>query len=279
MNGTPHDYTRLSAAEQAALEEALAAYALGALGEAEATAVETHVVGCAACRARAAALTTTVGLLPAACDDFEPPPELKARLLAAVQTARADTATAAPARPPADRARDRSAAPAAPTELPATWQGPTARPRRGAPGWRWALPTAALLLISLGLGAWNIQLERELGREREVVAVYQNARQIWRLAGAGPAARATGMLVEPAAGAPLLLAHDLPTLPASQAYQAWVIRDGQPISARVFPAGAGGELLGELSQDVAGASTVAITVEPAGGSAGPTGPIVLAANL
>jgi anti-sigma-K factor RskA len=177
-----------------------------------------------------------------------------------------------------DRRRESTAASATPTEPPATRQVTAGRPARAA-AWRWALPTAALLLLSIGLGAWSLQLQRELARQREIVGVIQNARQIWQLGGAGPAAQATGMLVEPATGPPLLLAHDLPALPASQAYQAWVIRDGRPISARVFPPGAGGELLGELSQDVAGASTVAITVEPAGGSAGPTGPIVLAANL
>jgi anti-sigma-K factor RskA len=279
MNGSAHDYTRLSAAEQAALEEVLAAYALGALGEAETAAVGVHVAACPACRSRAAGFTTTVGLLPEAYDDVEPAPELRSRLLVAVRTARADTATVEPAPLPTDRRPDRTAAPAAPTESPATGRTTGARPPRARPGWRWALPTAALLLLSIGLGAWSMQLQRELERQREIVGIYQNARQLWRLDGAGPAAQATGMLVEPATGPPLLLAHDLPALPASQAYQAWVIRDGRPISARVFPPGAGGELLGELSQDVAGASTVAITVEPAGGSPGPTGPIVLAANL
>src|SRR5689334_12528097 len=104
MNGAPHDYARLSAADQGALEEVLAAYALGALGEAEARDVAQHVVGCPACRARAADFATTVGLLPAAGEEVEPTPALRTRLRAAVQTAGSTTATTAPAPPAAPRA-------------------------------------------------------------------------------------------------------------------------------------------------------------------------------
>jgi len=39
MNGTPHDFAELAPAEREALEETLAAYALGALPELEANAV------------------------------------------------------------------------------------------------------------------------------------------------------------------------------------------------------------------------------------------------
>ncbi len=112
-----------------------------------------------------------------------------------------------------------------------------------------------------------------------MLALYQDARHTWRLAGSGPAAEATATLVEPVAGRPLLVTQGLPNLPASQAYQVWVIRNGQPTSARVFPAGAGGQLVGELEQGLQDVSTVAVTVEPAGGSPAPTSPVVLAANL
>src|SRR5206468_360324 len=150
-NDSPHIWAQLGPADREALEEALAAYALGALGEGETSAVERHLGICVACRIQAAALQATVGLLPAATDDVEPAPAARTRLLAAV--------------------------------------------------------------------------------------------------------------------------------PADRTYQVWLIRDGRPESARIFPAGSAGDLAGALAGDLAGASTVAVSVEPAGGSPAPTGPIVLATSL
>jgi anti-sigma-K factor RskA len=59
----------------------------------------------------------------------------------------------------------------------------------------------------------------------------------------------------------------------------WVIRNGQPASAAVLRPGAEGQQKVELEQPLSGAQTVAVSVEPAGGSPSPTGPIVLAGNL
>jgi anti-sigma-K factor RskA len=77
----------------------------------------------------------------------------------------------------------------------------------------------------------------------------------------------------------MLLLQDLPRQPASRTYQVWVIRDGPPASAAVLPPGADGQQVVELQQDLDGVHTVAVSVEPAGGSPSPTGPIVLAGNL
>jgi len=277
MNGSAHDYARLTPAEQEVLDEQLAAYALGALSESEVADVARHLAGCAACRQRVAGLASAVALLPLACDEVEPSPGLKGRLLAAAEAER--RAAPAPDGPAAPRAWGAaSRPPGQPPPPPAAWRERRARPAGGV-SWRWALPTAALLLVSIGLGAWSLHLQQEVEGQSDLLARYENARQTWRLAGSGPAAGATATLVEPVSGRPLLVTQALPPLPASEAYQVWVIRDGQPSSAGVFPPGAGGQLLGELDQSLEGASTVAVTVEPAGGSPGPTGPIVLAANL
>jgi hypothetical protein len=279
MNGSAHDYARLSSVEQEALEEMLSAFALGALLETEAEDVARHLSACPQCRVRAEELATTAGLLAVACDDVEPSPTLRTRLLTAVDAERRAGPAIDGQRAPAAWGAPSTRPGAEPPPPPLAWRDPGARREQAGTRWAWALPMAALLLVSIGLGVWGVQLQRELERQGEVLTLYQDARHTWRLAGSGPAAEATATLVEPTAGRPLLVTQGLPNLPASQAYQVWVIRNGQPASARVFPAGAGGQLVGELEQGLQDVSTVAVTVEPAGGSAVPTTPVVLAANL
>jgi anti-sigma-K factor RskA len=254
MNGQAHDPARLTAAERERLEETLASYALGALADTEAQDVARHLTTCAACRALAAELGTAAALLPLACDAVEPAPDLKGRILAAVEAEREGPRqpSGLPLPPEPPTAREPGAGPVRPRSRP--W---TRTP--------WTLATAALLLVCLGLGAWNLQLRQERSRQAEQLALYQTARQTWALAGTS--------------AVPLLLVRGLPPPGPDRSYQVWLIRDGRPASARVLPAGAGIERPIELEQPLTGAQTVAITNEPAGGSPGPTGPILLAGEL
>ncbi|MGY3087382.1 anti-sigma-K factor RskA [Hymenobacter sp. UYAg731] len=64
--------------------------------------------------------------------------------------------------------------------------------------------------------------------------------------------------------------RSLPALPADKQYQLWALDKGKPIDAGVLTvATATGEGLQHM-KDIASAQTFAMTVEPAGGSAGPT---------
>ncbi len=65
---------------------------------------------------------------------------------------------------------------------------------------------------------------------------------------------------------------DLPELPADQAYQLWLIDDDGATSVGVL--GRGGQLE-MVMDDVSGADSVGLTVEPASGSEQPTGELVL----
>jgi anti-sigma-K factor RskA len=64
--------------------------------------------------------------------------------------------------------------------------------------------------------------------------------------------------------------------PAGRTYEVWVIRDGTPRPAGTFPDGTARV---SLSQDVAPGDVIAVTVEPAGGSAKPTSSPVASAQL
>jgi anti-sigma-K factor RskA len=74
--------------------EDVAAYALGALGRDEAERFAEHLRGCELCRSDLAALRPVVQALPETADQVDPPPELKRRIMAAVE---ADVAARAPA--------------------------------------------------------------------------------------------------------------------------------------------------------------------------------------
>ncbi len=75
----------------------------------------------------------------------------------------------------------------------------------------------------------------------------------------------------------VLLAGNLQPLSAGKQYELWVFAAGKPVAAGVFDADSQGRALVE-SSDLSGidsAQKFAVTIEPEGGGAAPTGPIVL----
>lgn len=80
----------------------------------------------------------------------------------------------------------------------------------------------------------------------------------------------------------VLVVEGLPALPASQAYQLWIIdsKAAAPVSAGVLPANATGTLRVQFSAAVRvdSAERFAISIEPNGGVTSPTGKIVMASN-
>ena len=85
----------------------------------------------------------------------------------------------------------------------------------------------------------------------------------------------------PAAGKARLYLHDLPALAANQDLQLWVIEEGQaPYPSEVFkPAPGVTEFEIDLPLPADRVQVLAVTIEPAGGSAGPTGAMVLAGRI
>lgn len=78
-------------------EDAVAAYALGALEDHEVRSFEEHLAGCARCREELAAMREAVGSLAMAAPPAAPPARLKERVMAAVRRE--------PAQQPAGRPR------------------------------------------------------------------------------------------------------------------------------------------------------------------------------
>jgi anti-sigma-K factor RskA len=235
-----------------AIIELIPAYALHALDEDEARRVAAHLAICADCRDELAAYEATAARLASAAPPAEPPAYVKDRLMARIG--------------PGVR-------PAPPVEhRPSWWERLRAVMRASAPVW--APVSAALILILL---VSNILLWRQVSRSPnpQVVTV--------ALAGTDAAPGANGVLAfTPGQPEGVLVVSDLAPLPAEQQYQLWLIDDaGNRDSGAVFSVDAAGR----ARVDVAGGEALptyaafGVTVEPAGGSPGPTGQKVLGSDL
>jgi len=230
-----------------------------------------HLQGCAECQAEMAAYEEVAGRIGASAGVVPPPAGLRDRVLAA-----AGAAGAAP------------------------------RPTRAAPRW-WpaALAAAAVAGLALGVLATRTQLERLRDRtvslQREVERAQQEVAQLQEalvearsvrdlvahpesrltvLAGMNPSPAARGRVIwNPATLEAVLLASGLGKAPPGQAYEIWVIgASKRPVPAGVFQPGPDGRVVVSLPrvEDTARPGTFAVSIEPAAGSAAPTGPIVLA---
>ncbi len=270
------------------VDELAGAIALRALPAEVQRAVAEHLATCERHNSELLALSRVVSLLPFAVEEVEPPARLKANLLAA---ALADEHR--------DATRPAAAGAAAGREAPHLGAVPPAEQRRAATGeplplqrpaaartrrfWQqpgiWA--AAAALLIAVGLGAWNVSLQRRLS-DRDATSARQ-ARALTALASAvrvvplsGSGGMQAAFAAAPDGTGSLVLAGARPA-PPGKVYQAWFIRAGQPVSAGVF--NDDGVAVVPLQGSAAGAQMVAVTVEPPGGSLQPTSQPIAAGTI
>ncbi len=87
--------------------------------------------------------------------------------------------------------------------------------------------------------------------------------------------------VQPGGKLALLCVYALPQLEPDKTYQAWLVRDGQRVSAGTFGVNPNGYgvLVIDSSVPVSEYQQLGITVEPAGGSPAPTTPRVMGGEL
>lgn len=237
-------------------------FALGSLAAEERDAYVGHVERCGFCRRLVSQFRGVADLLPDALEEQTGTAALKERILA---QARAEAA-----------AGDRPAA-------------PPHRERRWA-GWLSPLPARAialLVLVIVGLAAWNIglwvelrQQDSALGEQRQLLGAVAAGGSIFSLAGTEAAPKASGILVQdPAGGKSFLLLKNLPSLPADREYQIWRIKGNQPVGVGSFGLTSATEHLVVVGADFADADAIGVSVEPLGGSLAPTGAIVLLGNF
>jgi anti-sigma factor RsiW len=240
------------------------AYALDAVTEIERAGFARHLAECETCTAEVAELTETAARL-AIVTRATPPPRLRDAVLAEVGRTRQAGAGRTVS---SDRATGRR-----------TGIGRAAWPRRvlGA--------VAAALVLLAGVGTVWVQQQRLGDAQRETQALQDVQTRMFQILAAGDAEVHTtssdGGTVRVATSAQLgdgvVAAENLPTPPDGQVYQLWRLADGAPTSIGVFTEG---QRTGSVAMDtLGGADTVALTLEPPGGSATPTMPIVASVDL
>ncbi|MCQ1987571.1 MULTISPECIES: anti-sigma factor domain-containing protein [unclassified Arthrobacter] len=242
------------------LHELAPLYAVDALEPAEREEFEQHLADCPRCQAEVAEYAeVTAGL--AAETAQTPPPALRSSVLSSIHGTQ---------------------------PLPGPWTGPAAvvvslEERRRRRGRRLlAAAAAAVLLPGIGLAGWNLGVQSEQ-REQEQQAAQEQDRETRLLAAPDVATQRVDVNGQPATlvvsreeDAALFVADTLPDPGEGREYQLWLLEGETPIPDTHF---SGGDVSVWLSGDVAKAGAVALTVEPAGGSATPTFPLVAVAEI
>lgn len=225
------------------------AWALGALGEDEAQAYAAHLEGCAECRDDVARLRVPVDLLGLGAPQVAPRAELRERIMAVVH---AEAQLLAAAGPEADRV------PAAPSARRSWWSG--RRPPAAGSGVLAAAACAAVLaLIVFGGGGGD-----------------DGART---LTGTGAQGAQIVVHVDGDGHAVLHLAR-IPASPTGRVYEVWIVRGGVAHATHaLFDVPADGRAQVEVPEKISGAERLMVTDEPQGGSAMPTGHVVVNANF
>ena len=264
-------------------EDAVASYAIDALGPAEARAFEAHLSTGARCQAELAELRRVVAGIGMTAEPMTPPAPLKARTLSrAIGPGRQDSTVKME-----DRVERRSVVTTRPSVMP------------------WLLAAASIVIaVMSGLYAWSLRgrvasLEQMVAvtsaqadrLRNELISVRRTSDTLFRtvqvisapdvqqvlLKGQAGAAGATGRAYWSASRGLVFNADQLPALTPGRVYQIWVISGKEaPIGAGTFSVANGsGSLTTQLPAGVTTVNAVAVTNEPAGGSATPTLPILL----
>ena len=265
-------------------EEAAAAYALDGLGADERRQFEAHLATCARCQADVAEYRRVTAGLGLAVEKVTPPASLKARTIAR----------------------------ATQTDLGGLFTKNVRRPPRSVSNAWLAAAAGVMLAVATGIYAWSLRAQVDAARQVEAQA-FSRAQALraemsavrgdslrWSrmvqvltapdlvrvdLAGTASAKTASGRAFWSRSRGLLLNADQLPALQASRIYQLWVVLPkSAPVSAGLFGVAANGSgtvlatLPASLAVPAATVITVAVTDEPAAGSAGPTTPILLAGS-
>lgn len=257
---------RLPGRRRGALHSLAAPYALDALDGAERVRFERHLEGCERCAAEVRALTEDAVRL--AWSTAAPaPPALRARVLAAVRTAAQEPAPSTgpvlrlPAhvwggRPPAERSRTR------PLLVPFATATAAA-----------ALVVASLFAVQAGRTRDELDSARERAREIAHVLAAPDARAT---RGADERGRGVAVVASASEGRAVVTLSGYGEPPGDRVRQLWLMRPGaEPRSL--------GLLDGDTPLIASGlgrsATSLAVTVEPAGGSARPTSEPVVQLTL
>lgn len=237
----------------------LAAYALDAMAADEHADVAAHLADCPACRRQLDEWTAVTARLAHVAPPVQPPAGMRERVLA--------RATATPRLTVASPARRRDLG--------------------------WAVAVAATAVVAIGLGVRGARLSDERARLQDALAALETRADSQRVALAardsllarvlGPETQMTTLTSTEASASlrvywdrnrneVIVAARRLPPAAAGRTYQLWGIgANGTPVGLGTFNTAVDGSAVVVLALgSVPAFSVTAVTLEPAGGSPGPT---------
>jgi anti-sigma-K factor RskA len=224
-------------------EDLKAAYALGALIDEERREFEAYLASHPELAREAEAMTSAASLLALSPEEQEPPPTLRRNLLREVEERE---------------------------ECQSLLQRGLAGLRESLSPRRIAVGAAALvLLVSIAFNALQ-QTEIQDLRDYEV--------RTHELQATSSGQEVQGQLIRLGEGRSILAVSGMPRPPEGKTYEIWTIEDGNPKPAGLFKAGEG-QTVATVENSLGEADTVAVTVEPAGGSPKPTTDPVMVASI
>lgn len=294
----------------AELADLIPAYVLEALSPADASRVEAHLAECPACSDDAAGYRLVAERLLRASPPVTPPVHLQAEFASLLErdaAVRLDDDVSTDDLRSADVLEDdeprRVTAPDGPSTPPAPRPSVAGQPAPRGLGWavrlgqalnepqrRWSLGavTTTLLLVVALLGTnlyWAV-ISSTLRSDREdltalvegqeaALATLATGGSVVLLRGGEAAPGASGTLTITAEGGEgVLVVNDLARQPLGKAYQLWLIHDGERDSGGLFTVDAQGRAVMHVEGPARLDSyqEFGVTLEPEGGSPGPTSP-------
>lgn len=228
-------------------DELSGAYVLDALSSEERQAADEHLAHCPRCTQQIQELRAVVDLLPLSVPQVAPSPDLKQKVLSAIQS---DTVRPAQS--------TRHIPPLQPVPSPQTLPVRRQTARRS-----WLMPLIAaaaifLLLLSGGLAAWNVSLHQQ------IATLQANAitSTTYTIKGTSGTSQATGQVIYlPKLNMTVLVVHNLPRLQGTEVYQGWLIQGKQPTSIGLLNVQNGTATL-DYPGSIQGYDAAAISREP-----------------
>ena len=251
--------------EQNHVTEFLPAYALDALEPDERRMVAAHLASCDVCRVELQSFYETAAILAGLPTQIVPPDRLKAAIMSQVQPGKTKKAEKLP-RP-----------------RPAFFNWFT----RTAPVWGIASFVLLIALILSNYFLWQSaqqSAQRELRTQQQLAAMVRTTGDfhVVPMASTDMSMQTGAVLVITSDGASGTLVVDgLPMLDAQHQYQLWLVKNGKRTSGGVFSVQQDGYSLLAINHapmSLLSYTSFGVTIEPFGGSAGPTGKKVLGGN-
>lgn len=241
------------------IEELSGAYVLDAVTPQERDAIEAHIAQCPDCIQLIEEMRATIDLLPLSVSQVAPAPQLKGRILAAVQ---ASASSQAP--PRVGTLRPMPSLQALPPLSPTQQRRPIVRRRSTTQRWVTPLLAAAavlFLLLAGGLATWNVALQHD------VTALRTNAvtTTTYAIKGTDSAPGVTGdakYISGKNVDVTIMTVRGLPKLQGQQVYQGWEVQGKQATSVGLLNVQSDGTTATiNIAGSVKGNDAVAVSIE------------------